>query len=620
MTRQLYLVFISFLVLYSPTVLAQGVKFDSLVSQAKRLLYTDSDSAMYFLVQAEKKWESEQEDKKLREGILQNVWGALNYIKGDYAASMRYYSAALEILEDEQNLPELVYALNGRALIYLSQHEYEKSIEIFNQCIAINKELKDSTALAKNHFNKSISEDESGKNEAALQSLEEALGYLKGNESDPLYLMSINRRAKIYYELGELAKSKENYFEIIQNSEDANNWELTFAYSGLAEVALAEGNPQQAIQYGTTSLGYAEKVKALWDKERATAVLYQAYEDLGSFEDALVYSRLNKTYSDSLYNQNKNAEISYLQLQLTEAENQVLKNEQETSKKEIALSRNLLIVLLVGLGIAIAAIFLFQRLLRQKNKYNQNLSEKQKEIEARNQKLTAINEEKNKLFSILSHDLKAPINSIKQLLELEELGLFKEDEKIKARGILIKQVNATQDMINELLQWAHAQLDGIITKREPIELQKIIESQIKHLEFQALGKGIHIDWKEEKELSRILADPQQVKIIVQNCLQNAIKFSHRESSVQVSVEESENYIELIILDQGIGIPPEKLNEINTKMVRVESSEGTNKEKGTGLGLLLVRQFVEKNKGKFHINSQVNQGTEVRISFEKEKKP
>ena len=207
---------------------------------------------------------------------------------------------------------------------------------------------------------------------------------------------------------------------------------------------------------------------------------------------------------------------------------------------------------------------------------------------------------------------------MKELLELEEQGMLNEDEKKTARRLLIKQVSDTDEMLRKILRWSQAQLDGILTKRIPTHLYEIIKDEVDHLNYQKTSKKISIDFSLINEDIRIMVDPQHLRIILQNCLQNSIKFSNPNSQIKLwnSENPEDGLINLHIKDEGIGIPKNKLKEIFSNLVQIKSTEGTHKEKGTGLGLLLVRQFTEKNKGKFDIQSIPNEGTEIILSFEK----
>ena len=589
---------------------------DSLISKGEEFLYVEWDSAYSYLKKADSLARELEEDNKL--GKIANLFGTLYYVEGDYVKSIQYYSDASEIFNRTQDESGLGYALNGRGLIYLSQNQLERAIEIFNRCIEISKKLGDTYGIGKNYFNRSIGESDLGQYEKAHQSINLALEYLKDHQERVIYTMTLNRAGKIYFDEGKLNESESYYKKVLEYPGQLSNWANAFAYSGLAEVEMAKGNVRKSIELAKIAEDYVYKTRGFWDKGRVSNILMTAYEEIGNYESALKHAKIYKAYSDSLYNENKNAEISHLQLLLADADNQNLLQEKELAESSAKSNKKFTIILTIALIGLIIGFILYGRVIKQKEKINQDLLEKQKEVQIQNEKLGAINEEKNKLFSILSHDLKAPINSIKQLLELEEKGLLDEDEQKTARKLLIKQVSDTDEMLRKLLRWSHAQLDGIITNRTPTDLSAIVREQVSQLDYQIISKNIKIDYSSIFEDVQILVDPQQLRIILQNCLQNSIKFSNPDSQIKLwnSVNETDGFINLHIQDEGIGISESKMEEISSQVVRVKSTEGTQKEKGTGLGLLLVRQFMEKNQGLLVIHSKPNEGTEIILSFEK----
>ncbi|MBN3520024.1 tetratricopeptide repeat protein [Algoriphagus lutimaris] len=592
------------------------VMLDTLISKGEKYLYAEWDSAFFYLTKADSLARLLEEDNKV--GKVANLFGTLYYVEGDYVESIRYYSIASEIFNKTQDESGLNYALNGRGLIYLSQNQLERAIDIFNRCIEISKKLGDTYGIGKNYFNRSIGEADLGQFDKAHRSIDLALEYLKDHQDRVIYTMTLNRAGKIYFDEGKLEDSEKYYKEVLNYPGQLSNWASAFAYTGLAEIEFTKGNPKAALEYGEIAKAYIDKTRAYWDKGRLSKLLMAAYEQIGQYGLALEYSKQYKSYSDSLYNENKNAEISYLQLLLANADNQNLLNEKELAENSAQFNKKFTIILAIVLVGMIIGFILYGRVIRQKEKINQVLLEKQREIQIQNEKLEAINEEKNRLFSILSHDLKAPINSVKQLLELEENGLLDEDEQKTVRKLLIKQVSDTDEMLRKLLRWSHAQLDGIITNRTATNLTEIIKEQVDQLDYQTVSKNITIDFSSIFENALVLVDPQQFRIILQNCLQNSIKFSNSNSQIKLwnSVQEEGGFINLHIKDYGIGISEEKMKEISSQVVRVKSTEGTQKEKGTGLGLLLVRQFMEKNQGHIHIQSKPNEGTEIILSFER----
>ncbi|WP_026953720.1 tetratricopeptide repeat-containing sensor histidine kinase [Algoriphagus vanfongensis] len=605
-------------VLNLSSLMASEMSLDSLLKNSEKYLYSNQDSALHYLAIAAPLANESGDENKI--GWVANYYGTVYYVGGNYAESMRHYSKANEIFDRTQEKAGLSYALNGRGLIYMSQNDLERSIDIFNRCIRINRSINDTYALGRNYFNRSIAEADLKQFDQAHQSIDSALSFLEQHPDRVLYSMTLNRAGKIYFDEGKLTESEAFYRKVLNHPKAITNWAKTFAYSGLAEIELAKGNPQQALEYALTSEEYANKSKGFWDNGRVSRILAEVYEELGNNAKALHFAKKYKAFSDSLYNENKNAQISYLQLQLANSDNQSLKHEMELTENSAAFNRKFTIVLSISILILLLALVLYGKLLKQKEKINKELLEKQQEIQTQNQKLENINEEKNKLFSILSHDLKAPINSIKQLLELEEHGALDPEEQVNARKLLIKQVANTDDMLRKLLRWSHAQLDGILTNRSETDLHEIVDEQVSQMDYQILSKNIKIETSFAAESTWILVDLQQLRIILQNCLQNAIKFSNPNDTIRIWVREDQNNAHLHIQDEGIGISQEKLKEIFSESVRVNSTIGTHKEQGTGLGLFLIRQFMDKNQGTIQINSEIGKGTEIILSFEKVQKP
>lgn len=600
---------IAFAQKFTPT---SDPQFDSLILKAYELRFVNWDSAMTLINQAQ----SFPQRNSLQDAMIANQLASLYYIKGDYPQSLRFYSEAIELLETSPDLPQEALALNGRGLIYLSQDEFQKAADIFEKCIQINLEIGDTGRVAASYFNRGIAFDELKKYDLALESLQKVIEISENLPDLQIRFMSYNRQAQINLEQGNLEEAKRLFNKSLSENPNPNNWEKTFGNTGLGLIAMEENNPQQALQFGLNAYESAKLVNAFWDKERATRLTSEAYERLGLYLEALEFARLNKTYSDSLYNQDKNAEVSYLQLQLAEADNAVLEQEKQLSEQAARFSQKTALGLGILVLIMVVALLLYRKIAKEKESLNQQLLSKQAEILEQNQTLTRIDEEKNKLFSILTHDLKAPINSIKQMLELQNSDLLNEDEKAHVDKLLLKQVKSTDQMMDELLHWSMAQMKGITTKRVALKLDQSIKEVITQNEFAADKKGIRLDYIPAPQDLNILADKTQLKIILQNCVQNAIKFSYQKSTIEIRTEIQDQKILIKVKDQGVGMSPEKINEILQNKTLVSSSKGTIQEKGTGLGLMLVKQFLERNQGSLLINSEEGVGTEMTLVFEK----
>lgn len=372
---------------------------DSWIKNGEKYLYTQWDSAHFYLTKADSLAHILEKDNKI--GRIANLLGTLYYVEGEYVESIRYYSTANDIFTKTQDRSGLSYAMNGRGLIYLSQNDLQRAIDVFNRCIQINKELGDSYGVGKNYFNRSIGEADLGQFDKAHHSIDLALEYLRNHKDRVIYTMTLNRAGKIYFDEGKLEESEEYYNKVLNHTGPLSNWAKAFAYTGLTEIELEKGNINKAKEYGEISRELVDKTRGYWDKGRLSKAMVKVYEQLGQYSLALENSKLYKAYSDSLYNQAKNAEVSHLQLDLADADNKNLLQQKELAESSAQFNKKFtFILILVMVGLLIGFI-LYGRVIKQKEKINQVLLEKQKEIQIQNEKLEAINEEKNKLFSIL---------------------------------------------------------------------------------------------------------------------------------------------------------------------------------------------------------------------------
>jgi signal transduction histidine kinase len=599
-------------------IFAQNIKptgnseFDSLIQLAVDLRYKDLEAGIRSMEKAQKI----PALTRLQQGMIANQLGALNYIKGDYANSIKEYSKANELLENENDLYQKAFALNGRGLIYLSQHAYAQASSFFEKCIDINLQRQDSLSLASNYINLGISLSELGKYPEAMTALTEGYVFTTNFPESTQRMMIINRQGQIQLELGNFNEAKSLFNQVLEDYPQLTNWEKAFATTGLSLIALEEKQLRQALELGLKGYEYAQKATAYWDQERASGLLSNVYEQLGDYKNALHYARLNKIHSDTLYNDAKNSEISFHQLQLAEADKAALEQKNLIAEQRAKISNYTLIGLSSILTLLIITLLLNRRWLKAKEELNKRLLEKQREIIQQNEELNQLNEEKNKIFSIISHDLKTPIHAVGQMLELHEANLLTEEEKVESHQLLIKQVHQTESKIEQLLHWSHAQMQGIVTDLQPLRIYDLIAETISQNEVLAGKKNILIRLNAENKELKALADGGQMRIIFQNALQNAIKFSFPGGEIHLEIFDKGDHLLVILRDQGMGMTKEKLEEISQKKSIMRSTEGTQKEKGTGLGLYLVTQFLERNGGSLAIESEPKKGTTLYFKLEK----
>lgn len=594
-------------------------EFDYFMEKAMFYRYDSVDSALYFGDKA-KALALASSDRECI-GKVNNLFGGIYYVHGNFTESLKAYKEAFDIFENSTNLSEKAKALNGLGLIKLAQHQYQDAINIWEKSLQINLATKDSFLLAKNYFNIGLATSELGNYKDAFSYLHQAIAIANKN-SDQLHLrMSQNRMGKVHYEIGDLDSAKYYYTAVLNSSEKPNNWELTFAYTGLAEVAIAQSDFQSSLIYGKEAYSYGLLINALWDLERATAALAESYANLGDYKEAYHFSVLNKAHKDSLYSKEKNREVNALQLQIVEGENIRLLQDKELAEEKARLNLFLIVGLLAVILFLIILTWGFRKNLHLKESFSQKLRltnleiEKQKDqVAQRNLELNQVNDAKNKLFSILSHDLRTPIHTIKQFMQMDSMNIFDEEEQKLAKELLLEQIEKTDKLLNNLLEWAKTQLEGIHPFTQTIFIPAIMEDVIGIFEHQAKVKKIAVSHQNFETISRIEVDKGHLQVILRNLYNNAIKFTPKNGSINIFYSEGEDFVSMHVRDSGVGMEEVRRSELENKLSFTESKIGTDNEAGSGLGLLLVKQFLQHNNGTLSIVSQVGNGTEVIVSF------
>lgn len=237
--------------------------------------------------------------------------------------------------------------------------------------------------------------------------------------------------------------------------------------------------------------------------------------------------------------------------------------------------------------------------------------EKMKAINA-SKALREANDSKTKLLSILSHDLRSPLNSIQTFLEiLVDFDLEEEERKAINRNLL-KETKSTQNMLFNLLSWTKAQMEGGM-KVDPVAVSyyEVMDLCIEGQRSAATEKTIDLHSEIDRELI-IVADLDMLKLVVRNILNNAIKFTKPGGRISVSSERTETHGVLIITDDGIGIDERKAENLFT--MNSVSTYGTSNEKGVGLGLLLCKEFTEMQGGRIALKSTPGEGTSFYLHF------
>jgi signal transduction histidine kinase len=330
---------------------------------------------------------------------------------------------------------------------------------------------------------------------------------------------------------------------------------------------------------------------------------------------------LNKRQKDSSAS-NYGSDSGNVQLKQQRADNERLVNELKIKEQALEFRNRLFWLRNVIAMFVIIFIVLVIRSNRQKTalnkvlqKQNADIALQKAEISQQKETLHQLNHTKDKLFSVISHDLRSPFAAILQTMESMKNGELSADEQKEVLDGFYQQLSLVTAMVNNLLVWAASQQKGYKTNIVKLNIAGTIKDIIKVSDFLAKNKRINITHTYDSD-KWVLADLNHVKIIFYNLISNAIKFTPHGGAIEVYYTIDEEYLAIHVKDNGIGILPQKMEKLFKITGKDISGSGTNNEVGAGIGLGLIKQFVDANNGRLEVQSKPGEGTEFIVYLEK----
>jgi signal transduction histidine kinase len=243
---------------------------------------------------------------------------------------------------------------------------------------------------------------------------------------------------------------------------------------------------------------------------------------------------------------------------------------------------------------------------------NANLHSRQ--IHLLNKQFEKLNTDKDRFISILSHDLKSPFNNLLGLSEVltEDIRKLDIDEIESIANNINKSARIAHNLLEDILMWARTQQGKIPFKPQKLSFRDIYINVFEILNPNAKAKNISINYSEQDKIN-IFADINMLKTVLRNLVSNAIKFTNSGGAINIIAEENSGNVTISVSDNGIGIKPDDLIKL-FDISQVLTTTGTAKETGSGLGLLLCKEFVEKHGGKIWVESEVGRGSEFKFTL------
>ncbi|RIV71143.1 sensor histidine kinase [Flagellimonas aequoris] len=250
------------------------------------------------------------------------------------------------------------------------------------------------------------------------------------------------------------------------------------------------------------------------------------------------------------------------------------------------------------------------KLKKEVDRQTKGLQMAKRELETQNEELEKIGELKNKLFSLLAHDVRAPLNNFIVIIELIEAEL--EDTDLKAiTGKLKGEIVDKISMVNGLLQWSYKQLDGVKLDKTICDLKEVFQSVKQEFTRMADDKNITIELKVSHPV--LFIDENMLKVMLRNLISNAIKFSSNGQKIIIWSQRNASSVDIGVQDFGMGMDIHWYDKLKDEE-RPQTRKGTKGEKGTGFGLLITKDFVEMNGGEMICESEIDHGTNFILRF------
>lgn len=505
--------------------------------------------------------------------------------------------------------------------IYMNLASYEKAQAQYENVLAYAKASRYPKLEAENWYRIGHLEQLQNHFQLAINAYLNALNIhrrIKNLDQEALTLLAIGNSYKL---MNEYDKSLSNFKVALDICRSLNKPEgLAKTYNALGSLFIKNKEFSRAI----ANLNYALSNGQITQDQNLIIETYgllsDAHKGVGEFQSALKYQELKNALEDFIENEKNDRAILKMQTRYTIGQQQNTIDQLEFSRiqKENELEEknrfNKFLIVLAILAIIIVLLILI--LLLTQRSSNKKLKVANEAIRDQNDQLENMNATKDKFFSIISHDLKGPLNSLtsfSSLLMNHVESLSKEEIQMLAAD-LDKSLKNLFALLENLLQWSRSQTGTIQFSKEKFDLAALLKKNKDLLHNQASNKNIEIIVKETNPIF-VKAHEQSIDTVIRNLLSNAIKFTNESGKVKMGLTEDSNNYYVKVADNGVGMPPaiaEKIFRIDTK----HSTQGTAKEKGTGLGLILCKEFVEKNGGTIKVKSEEDKGTLFTFSLPK----
>lgn len=573
----------------------------------------------------------------------ENLASSINYQKGLAVAylyeagifqqngfekrALATYYKSLRLFQNLKDTFNIARAGKEIAASLQEEKKTEEALALFNQTLQVYASLHKRNEIANIKNSIGLIEMDLGKIPLAKKYFEEALQI----SVDEKYVYG---EKKSFYNLGLLEEkegrlSKAAYFFRKSMALDKvlnDKYGEALNLLAIASIQSKNNHPDSAVYFSRLAYDNSAIIRASNLLKEAATKLVESYRkkednrEAVRWQDSLVDILQTQIDNEKGYAFNYIDIIKSQDLLKLNAENEVLITKR-VAKQQLTIIIVGTFILIIVAVFAVLALVNYQRQrffgkeLRKKNaiieKNANSLDQLNKEISQKNLLLEEENNTKNKLLSIISHDLRTPMVNTKGILNLLNHGMISPEDTTSLLQQLEAQYQGTTSLLDNLLFWIKGHMSGKGNEKIPIQLYELISILEEEHRVQLDGKHIRFQNTIDPLLT-IIADKEMIRIVFRNLISNAIKFTPEKGLITLSAKRADNFIFLTVKDSGIGMTSEAIQKVNAR--QYYSTKGTLLEKGTGFGLMLCNDLVTKNGGELLLESEPGMGSSFTVKM------
>lgn len=537
--------------------------------------------------------------------------GYCYYSKGDFKRAIDYYLQAVRNYELINEPKDLATTYLSIISVYRDMNEMDKARTYAKLAEKLIVQNKDSDQMVAVYSQVGGIYSQEGKQDSAVMFMLKELALSRNMKNRNYENISLGNLALAYCDWNKYDIGLRYADSAVALAHELNDDMVNLAgtHNNRACLYVKMKQYQKALEDFKLSIAYSEKADFRSIVMENYRNLSDMYFDMKDYKNHSWYLKKYYQLRDSL-----NTTESKSQIQQLETDYILGKKDLELVKKDAAIQdqthqRNILLVMaLAALGIGVAALLFYRNI---KNK-NSKLEVQQQLILDQKNELENLNRVKDRLFGVISHDLRNPLNTLQTYLMLSDQESMSAYQRLLFKDQTVQAVAHTSNLLDNLLTWASMQIKETTPEKMPTRIHELVEDVVSVIKPQSQRKEVFI--VQEIQEAKVVTDSHIVSIAIRNILTNAIKFSEPKQAVFIRGKQVDEWYYLSIQDEGPGMSSEQIESI-LNYQPVQSVTGSQGETGTGLGLFLVKQLLDKASITLTIESELGKGSSFTLMLD-----